>query len=264
MDGFWLDTDMTPFWTQHIYPNVINQIDIRGKSQQAHALWLMSQAADSFSDSDLVQQQIRGAQNWGLLPLYGLTATAKVGLLAGEHNARPVQPQFPTMLGQISKGNKRARILRELAMHTSAKFSGGANGLRMDYFSLLRQRLTQPLVQRQAAGVEEVIGLLDELNMSKDDYDTLTTEFGLTGYSKDTIRIDGRVKSALTRQYNKGHKEVQKVKSSADDEGVGSDEEGGSDDDGFVVDKKKAAAAKKRKGGAGKGAAKKKAKKKKR
>ena len=73
----------------------------------------------------------------------------------------------------------------------------------------------------------QVIGLLDELNMSKDDYDTLTTEFGLTGYSKDTIRIDGRVKSALTRQYNKGHKEVQKVKSSADDEGVGSDEEGG-------------------------------------
>ena len=133
----------------------------------------------------------------------------------------------------------------------------------------------------------QVIGLLDELNMSKDDYDTLTTEFGLTGYSKDTIRIDGRVKSALTRQYNKGHKEVQKVKSSADDEGVGSDEEGGeppaarakngetsrldwlvrvrvvagSDDDGFVVDKKKAAAAKKRKGGAGKGAAKKKKKK---
>ena len=73
----------------------------------------------------------------------------------------------------------------------------------------------------------QVIGLLDELNMSKDDYDTLTAEFGLTGYSKDTIRIDGRVKSALTRQYNKGHKEVQKVKSSADDEGVGSDEEGG-------------------------------------
>ena len=145
-----------PLARQHIYPNVINQIDIRGKSQQAHALWLMSQAADSISDSDLVQQQIRGAQNWGLLPLYGLTATAKVGLLAGEHNARPVQPQFPTMLGQISKGNKRARILRELAMHTSAKFSGGANGLRMDYFSLLRQRLTQPLVQRQAAGVEEV------------------------------------------------------------------------------------------------------------
>ena len=145
-----------PLARQHIYPNVINQIDIRGKSQQAHALWLMSQAADSISDSDLVQQQIRGAQNWGLLPLYGLTATAKVGLLAGEHNARPVQPQFPTMLGQISKGNKRTRILRELAMHTSAKFSGGANGLRMDYFSLLRQRLTQPLVQRQAAGVEEV------------------------------------------------------------------------------------------------------------
>ena len=28
--------------------------------------------------------------------------------------------------------------------------------LEMDYFSLLRQRLTQPLVQRQAAGVEEV------------------------------------------------------------------------------------------------------------
>ena len=126
---------------------MINQIDIQGKVTTgpravAHVpgrglnLRLRPGAAADPRRAEL-----------GPAPLYGLTATAKVGLLAGEHNAR-VQPQFPTMLGQISKGNKRARILRELAMHTSAKFSGGANGLRMDYFSLLRQRLTQPLVDK--------------------------------------------------------------------------------------------------------------------
>ena len=86
----------------------------------------MSRCADSISDSDLVQQQIRGAQSWGLLPLYGLTSTAKVGSLLGPHKGFPVSPQFPMLLGQISKGNKRERILREVAMHTSGIFTGGA------------------------------------------------------------------------------------------------------------------------------------------
>ena len=64
----------------------------------------------------------------------------------------------------------------------------------------------------------QVIGLLDELNMSKDDYDTLTTVDALAGYSRghDSNRRPGQIRADAAVQ--KGHKEVQKVKSSADDE----------------------------------------------
>lgn len=126
LDSFFLDIDMAPMWTQQAYPSVVSSINCQGRAQQARALWYMSRCADSISDSDLVQQQIRGAQSWGLLPLYGLTSTAKVGSLLGPHKGIPVSPQFPMLLGQISKGNKRERILREVAMHTSGIFTGGA------------------------------------------------------------------------------------------------------------------------------------------
>jgi replication factor C subunit 1 len=126
LDSFFMDIDMAPMWTQQAYPSVVSSINCQGKVQQARALWYMSRCADSISDSDLVQQQIRGAQNWGLLPLYGLTSTAKVGALVGNFKGAPVNPQFPLLLGQISKGNKRERILREAAMHTSGVFTGGA------------------------------------------------------------------------------------------------------------------------------------------
>jgi hypothetical protein len=51
---------------------------------------------------------------------------------------------FPLFLGQTSKGNKRARLLREMAMHTRSSLAGGAMGLRMDYFEPVRALLLLP------------------------------------------------------------------------------------------------------------------------
>lgn len=132
LDSFFMDIDMAPMWTQQAYPSVVSSINCQGNLQRAKALWYMSRCADSISDSDIVQQQIRGAQTWSLLPLYGLTSTAKVGALLGNIKGAPVAPQFPMLLGQISKGNKRDRILREVAMHTSGIFTGGAQVRALD------------------------------------------------------------------------------------------------------------------------------------
>lgn len=264
LDSFFMDIDMAPMWTQQIYPTVVNSIQCAGKTQQARAIWYMSRCADSISDSDLVQQQIRGSQNWSLLPLFGHTSTAKVGSLLGNVKGAPIAPAFPMLLGQISKGNKRARILRELAMHTSGSFSGGAQGIRMDYFGPLRERLVNPLKERGAAAVPEVIQMLDDFHMSKDDWDTLCAEFGFKGLSAEYDKqIDGKVRAALTRQYNKSHCEVSKVKASAaeKDTTAGSDHEDDDDDDGLVKKKKgKAPPAKRKSGGKAGGAAKKKKK----
>ena len=122
----------------------------------------------------------------------------------------------------------------------------------MDYFGPLRQHLVEPLRRRGAAAVPEVIEMLDEFHMSKDDWDTLVAEFGFKGLSAEYDKqIDGKVRAAFTRQYNKTHQEVTKVKKSAaerEDVGGGSDyEDEDEDEDNLVVnkEKKKKAAAKK-------------------
>jgi hypothetical protein len=63
-------------------------------------------------------------------------------------------------------------------------------------------------------------------------------EFGLKGLSAEwDKRIDGKVRAALTRQYNKTHQEVTKMKKSAaerNDDLAGSDYEEEEEDDGLV------------------------------
>ncbi len=71
------------------------------------------------------------------------------------------------------------------------------------------------------------IQLLDDFHMSKDDWDTLVAEFGFKGLSADLDKsVNGKVRAALTRQYNKSHQEVVRMRKSAaerDDEHAGSD-----------------------------------------
>ena len=103
---------------------------------------------------------------------------------------------------------------------------GRLQGLRLDYFDSLRHRLTEPLQRRGVAAVSEIIQTLDDFHMSKDDWDTLVAEFGFKDLSADLDKtIDGKVRAALTRQYNKSHQEVVKMKTSAAerDDALGSD-----------------------------------------
>ena len=109
----------------------------------------------------------------------------------------------------------------------------------MDYFHMLRNRLVEPLRTRGAAAVPEIIQTLDDFHMSKDDWDTLVAEFGFKGLSAEwDKRIDGKVRAALTRQYNKTHQEVTKVRKSdaeRNDGLAGSDYEEEEEDDRFVT-----------------------------
>ena len=233
MEAFFLNTDMAPLFVQQMYPSVAMGINCSNKQELARRMAYTAKAADAISDSDLVQESIRGRGNWSLLPLYGLTSSAIPGFITGSWAQTTASPQFPLALGQMSKGNKRARLLRELSMHTARSISGGAIGLRLDYFEPLRRHLTAPLQQSGSHAVPQVIQALDDLGMSKDDWDTLTGEFGL-GNAKDLhLKIDGKVRSAFTREYNKSHKETQRIKRSAQERTVrgGADSADESEDD---------------------------------
>ena len=72
----------------------------------------------------------------------------------------------------------------------------------MDYLPHLRRSLTQPLRQKGADGVRDVIDLLSAYDLQKPDMDGIldVTKWG----EDDPWRgIDSKVKAALTRTYNK-------------------------------------------------------------
>ena len=73
---------------------------------------LVSKAADSFCDGDLVEKVIRSNNSWSLLPTEAMFAS----VIPGEYMAGFVsgQIQFPSWLGKNSKRSKMDRITQEL------------------------------------------------------------------------------------------------------------------------------------------------------
>jgi len=51
--------------------------------------------------------------------------------------------------------------------------SGDKRSLNMDYLPYLRQTLTEPLVSQESDGVKDVIQLMDEYDIIKDDFDNI-------------------------------------------------------------------------------------------
>lgn len=138
-------------------------------------------------------------------------------------------------LGKYSATNKRARLTRELVQHSSLAIGQGFVPMRLDYVPFLRAKLLRPLLAKGKDGCEEVISMLDEYGLTKDDFTesmremqfvlekasnpveallkgTICISFGiifcyifiyLVSTSIDKFEtLDTQTKSALTRLYN--------------------------------------------------------------
>ena len=73
------------------------------------------------------------------------------------------------------------------------RISGDKRSLNMDYLPFMRYSLTEPLVQKEADGVKEVISLMDKYDIIKDDFDNI---MDITKWpnSKDPMsRLDTKV-----------------------------------------------------------------------
>lgn len=79
----------------------------------------------------------------------------------------------------------------------SFRVSCDKRGLNMDYLPALRVRLTDPLVKHGSEGVPQLIGLMDEYDIIKDDYDNIL-ELTKWPNSKDPLaNIDSKVNGLL-------------------------------------------------------------------
>ena len=162
---------------------------------------LVSKAADSIAQGDLVDKTIRSGMNWSLLS----TAAVFSSVLPGEFMSGFLtgQIQFPSWLGKNSKRNKTDRLCQELQMHTRLSAGLSKESIVLDHGQMLRDHVLSPLVKDGADGVDEAVTRMGDYNLLREDLDNLI-EVGQWPDRPDPMRnVDSKTKAAFTRKYNK-------------------------------------------------------------
>uniref|UniRef100_A0A8C2U6F4 Replication factor C subunit 1 n=1 Tax=Coturnix japonica TaxID=93934 RepID=A0A8C2U6F4_COTJA len=164
-------------------------------------LMLLSRAADSICDGDLVDKQIRTKQNWNLLPTQAIYSSVLPGeLMRGYMSQFPV---FPSWLGKFSSTGKHERIIQELAMHMSLRTQACKRTVNVEYLSHLRDVFIRPLRDFGADGVQDAVAFLDSYCLMKEDIDNIMEISMWGGKPSPFSKLDPKVKAAFTRAYNK-------------------------------------------------------------
>lgn len=197
-DLFFHDYSLAPLFVQENYVQV--RPKAAGGNMKAH-LVLLSKTADSISDGDLVDRQIRSRQNWSLLPTQAIYASVLPGELMRGYMSH--FPTFPSWLGKNSSTGKHSRVVQELTSHMGLKTLSSRQAVNLDYLHYLRQALLSPLQKRGTEGAGEAVQLLDDYKLVKEDVDSMM-EISVWGSQPDPYsKLDSKVKAAFTRTYNK-------------------------------------------------------------
>ncbi|KAM6345896.1 replication factor C subunit 1 [Podargus strigoides] len=197
-DLFFHDYSLAPLFVQENYVHV--KPAAAGGNLKKH-LVLLSRAADSICDGDIVDKQIRSKQNWNLLPTQAIYASVLPGeLMRGYMSQFPV---FPSWLGKFSSTGKHDRIIQELAMHMSLRTQTCKRTVNMEYLPYLRDALVKPLTDFGADGVQEAITFMDSYCLMKEDIENIMEISMWGGKPSPFSKLDPKVKAAFTRAYNK-------------------------------------------------------------
>jgi replication factor C subunit 1 len=187
------DYSLLPLLVEQNYIDSARNGIFKSHGSDAEKLEQLSRAADTISDIDLAGSALRGQDmHWELLPLQVLlqlstplshshSPQAALTLKVGNH-VQGFQgfPTFPQWLGKYSTTNKSKRLTQEIVVHTIVSIRQSFDPIRLEYIPYLRHHLLNLLraptselrVNEEGepvTAIEEVIGVLDEYGLSRDD-----------------------------------------------------------------------------------------------
>ncbi|KAF2724070.1 DNA replication factor C, large subunit [Polychaeton citri CBS 116435] len=171
------------------------------KKRKLAQLELVSQAADSISDGDLVDRMIHGSQQqWSLMPTHAMFSFVRpasfiYGSMAGS------QTRFTAWLGKNSNQGKLMRVVKEIQGHMRLRISGDRFEVRQSYMPLLFDRLVRRLQKDGKDVVPDIIETMDEYYLTREDWDSIM-ELGVGENDMETVKIESSAKAAFTRIYN--------------------------------------------------------------
>ncbi|XP_026845381.1 replication factor C subunit 1 [Drosophila persimilis] len=194
-DLFFHDYSLAPLFVQQNYLQVTpqgNKKDIQGK---------VAATADALSIGDMIDKRIRANSAWSLLPTQAFFSSVLPGeKMAGHFTG---QINFPGWLGKNSRTTKRARLAQELHDHTRSCTSGSRLSVRLDYAPFLLDNIARPLAKDGQDGVSAALDVMKDYHLLREDLDSLVELTAWPGKKSPLDAVDGRVKAALTRSYNK-------------------------------------------------------------
>ncbi|KAJ7481567.1 replication factor RFC1 C terminal domain-containing protein, partial [Mycena latifolia] len=209
MELYFQDHSFVPLFMQENYlktePSQLRNYD--GPMKKLKSLELMDKAASSISDGDLVDALIHGPeQHWALMPLHAVCSTVRPASFlygTGVHYGGPNSLSFPQWLGQNSKQTKLSRQLGDVQIRMRLKVSGDKSEIRQSYIPALFPHIVRPLMDVGTSIVPEVIEMMDEYYLTKEDWDTIV-ELGVDEKKDDIVlkKISAATKTSLTKKYN--------------------------------------------------------------
>ncbi|PLW53065.1 hypothetical protein PCANC_05810 [Puccinia coronata f. sp. avenae] len=208
------DHDMLPLFVQdgYVKHDYGQARALAGQEKMAKKMELLSLAADSIADGDLVDRMIHGPQHhWSLMPLHAVFSVVRPAYYchgpstSGDFGGF----SFPSWFGKNSTQGKLSRMMGEIHGRMRMKISGDKRETLMNYLPVLYPRLLDPLVDHDGAAggdrVDQVIGLMDDYYLTKEEWDNLVEVMAIGKSSEEVLKkIPSATKSAFTRKYNKG------------------------------------------------------------
>uniref|UniRef100_A0A158PA02 AAA domain-containing protein n=1 Tax=Angiostrongylus cantonensis TaxID=6313 RepID=A0A158PA02_ANGCA len=198
-DMFFVDYGIMPLFVQENYPNMRND-----KHSSKQAIAGLRRAADFISHGDTIEKCIRSSGTWKLLNEQAMLACALPSLAVDGHLRAMIQ--FPAWLGKNSTANKRQRLMRQLSTHTHLKLSANVYSLVVDYVPVLHDCLTKPLLEREGDGVFEVVCMMNDYYLVREDSEAVSELAVWPGKVDPSSKVLPKVKAALTRALNKEHR----------------------------------------------------------
>jgi replication factor C subunit 1 len=160
-------------------------------------LELADKAAESISDGDLVDRMIHGSQqHWSLMPTHAVFSTVRPSSFMS--GAMTGNSSFTQWLGNNSKYGKHARYIKEIQSHMRLRTSGDRHEIRQQYLPVLWARLIKRLEIEGKDCVKEVINLMDNYFLTRDDYEYIM-ELGLGPQRQDNVDLPSATKASFTR-----------------------------------------------------------------
>jgi hypothetical protein len=162
-------------------------------------------ASEFISDGDLFQKRLMRTQDWSLLPHIVQTTVAAARTVSGP---APFQI-FPQLLGKNSRRMKHTRIMEEMSRHQRCS----SVSLRLDRAEYMNHILLTPL-NIEKPDIKGAIQRMKEMSVTRDELvESVDILFS-------PVELTTKVKTALTREYNKTVVSVKKkvIDSESDDE----------------------------------------------
>lgn len=96
---------------------------------------------------------------------------------------------------------KLSRFLKEIQGHMRLRSSADRFEIRQQYLPLIWDRLVRRLMVEGKDSVDEVIDLMDEYFLTREDWDALV-ELGLGPMDESNVKLETQTKATFTRLYN--------------------------------------------------------------